>query len=79
MISIIYSRLTLNSEGGRAVSPTQVSLTTSPPPPMHQQGSVEGGKEHKPSPRRSPMLKSYSQDTAGPKTEAKLKVGAFLS
>ncbi|XP_050727548.1 stromal interaction molecule 2-like isoform X4 [Eriocheir sinensis] len=67
------SRLTLNSEGGRAVSPTQVSLSTSPLPSMHQHGSVEGGKEQKPSPRRSPMLKSYSQDTTGPKTEAKLK------
>lgn len=75
MLFIIYSRLTLNSEGGRAVSPSQVSLTASPPPTMRQPGVNEGEKEQKPSPRRSPMLKSYSQDTAGIRTEARLKVG----
>lgn len=67
------SRLTLNSEGGRAVSPSQVSLTASPPPTMRQPGVNEGEKEQKPSPRRSPMLKSYSQDTTSIRTEARLK------
>lgn len=74
MLYILYSRLTLNSEGGRAVSPSQVSLSTSPPPSMRQPGLNEGEKEQKPS-RRSPMLKSYSQDTASSRTEARLKVG----
>ncbi|KAK8407214.1 hypothetical protein O3P69_002046 [Scylla paramamosain] len=67
------SQLTLNSEGGRAVSPSQVSLSTSPPPSMRQPGLNEVEKEQKPSTRRSPMLKSYSQDTAGSRTEATFK------
>ncbi|XP_045130777.1 stromal interaction molecule 2-like isoform X11 [Portunus trituberculatus] len=67
------SQLTLNSEGGRAVSPSQVSLSTSPPPSMRQPGLNEVEKEQKTSTRRSPMLKSYSQDTAGSRTEATFK------
>lgn len=74
----LYSQLTLNSEGGRAVSPSQVSLSTSPPPSMHQPGLIEVEKEQRPSTRRSPMLKSYSQDTAGSRTEATFKVGGSL-
>ena len=73
MVFNLCSRLTLNSEGGRAVSPSQVSLSTSPP--IHQPGLNESEKEQKPSPRRSPMLKSYSQDPAGPRIEPRYKVG----
>ncbi|KAG0710678.1 Stromal interaction molecule [Chionoecetes opilio] len=67
------SRLTLNSEGGRAVFPSQVSVSTTPPPFLHQPGSHEGGKEQKPSLRRSPMLKSYSQDPGTFRTDIRSK------
>ncbi|XP_037789511.1 stromal interaction molecule homolog isoform X11 [Penaeus monodon] len=58
------SRLTLNSECSRTISPVQVSSTTpahTPANAMPQTSS--GGVLAKPSPKRSPMLKSFSQDT----------------
>lgn len=58
------SRLTLNSECSRTISPVQVSSTT----PAHTPANAlpqtsSGGVLAKPSPKRSPMLKSFSQDT----------------
>ncbi|XP_042208782.1 stromal interaction molecule homolog isoform X13 [Homarus americanus] len=57
------SRLTLNSEGGRAITSSQVSHSTPHSSSTHPPGTSTGVTQHKPSPKRSPMLKSYSQDT----------------
>ncbi|XP_071526231.1 uncharacterized protein Stim isoform X3 [Panulirus ornatus] len=73
------SHLVLNSEGGTTISPSQVSLST-PSPPIHQLGSSTGDTEHKPSPKRSPMLKSYSQDTdASSRSDTVLKEQVKIS
>ncbi|XP_042861450.1 uncharacterized protein LOC122246761 isoform X1 [Penaeus japonicus] len=58
------SRLTLNSECSRTISPVQVSSTTPPSTPANSlPQTTSGGVLAKPSPKRSPMLKSFSQDT----------------
>ncbi|XP_063606945.1 stromal interaction molecule homolog isoform X8 [Penaeus indicus] len=58
------SRLTLNSECSRTISPVQVSSTTPAHTPANAlPQTTSGGVLAKPSPKRSPMLKSFSQDT----------------
>ncbi|XP_047495320.1 stromal interaction molecule homolog isoform X5 [Penaeus chinensis] len=58
------SRLTLNSECSRTISPVQVSSTTPAHTPANAlPQTTSGGVLVKPSPKRSPMLKSFSQDT----------------
>lgn len=70
-----HSRLTLNSDVGTAVATSQVSLNISPSSPIQLPQKSAGDTEQKPSLKRSPMLKSYSQDTdANTRSEARLKV-----
>ncbi|KAK8743403.1 hypothetical protein OTU49_001426, partial [Cherax quadricarinatus] len=56
------SELILNSDGGNTVISSQVSLATLHSRPILKRETSTGNTQHKHSPKRRPMLKSFSQD-----------------
>ncbi|XP_069173261.1 stromal interaction molecule homolog isoform X14 [Procambarus clarkii] len=68
------SQLRLNSDHGKTITTSQVSLSPLHSPSTLPRGSSTGNMQHNPSPKRSPMLKSFSQDTgANSSSSMKLK------